>query len=97
MSLIFGNFIKFYISMFGFILSFTSMCLYSNTYNYDIIILSIIGGGAHILGQFIALIVLLNNLNILYMLPIYMLIGIITGLFIGIISKLILNKIKYIL
>ena len=97
MSLIFGSLIKFYISMFGFILSFLSMCLYSNTENYDIIILSIIGGGTHILGQFIALVLLLNNFNILYILPIYLLMGIVTGLFIGIISKLILNRIKYIL
>ena len=95
MSLIFGSLIKFYISMFGFIISYLSMCLYSKTKNYDIIILSIIGGFTHILGQFLALIILLNNTKILYMLPIYLLIGIITGLFIGIISKILLNRIIY--
>lgn len=97
MSLIFGSLIKFYISIFGFIFSFSCMCLYSNIMNYDIIILSIIGGFTHILGQFVALVILLNNVNVLYILPIYLLIGIITGLFVGILSKLILNKLKYIL
>ena len=97
MSLIFGSLIKFYISLFGFIFSFACMALYSKMDNYDIIILSIIGGFTHILGQFVALILLLNNMNILYMLPIYLLLGIITGLFIGILSKLILDKIKFII
>ena len=97
MSLIFGSIIKFYISIFGFFLSFLCMCLYSNVKNYDIIVLSIIGGFSHILGQFIALIILLNNTNVLYILPMYLLLGIITGLFIGILSKLILKKLKYIL
>ena len=73
------------------------MTIYSKVDKYDIIILSIIGGFTHIIGQFIALILLLNNLHILYMLPIYLLIGIGTGFFIGVLSKLILNSIKDIL
>ena len=96
-SLIFGSLIKFYISIFGFLLSFLCICLYSKTNNYDIIILSIIGGFSHIFGQFIALVLLLNNTSILYLLPIYLLIGIVTGLAIGIISKIILINIKNII
>ena len=96
-SLIFGSIIKFYISIFGFMISFLFMSLYSMTNNYDIILLSIIGGFTHILGQFLALVLLFNNINILYMLPVYLLIGILAGFIIGILSKLILNKIKYII
>lgn len=94
LSLLFGSIVKFYISLSGFVFSFIFMCLYSIAKNYDIIILSIIGGAFHIIGQFIALVVLFSNMNILYLLPPYTLIGIITGAIVGLISKLILNKIK---
>ena len=97
MSLVFGSIIKFAISFSGFVISYLFMTIYSKVDKYDIIILSIIGGFTHIIGQFIALILLLNNLHILYMLPIYLLIGIGTGFFIGVLSKLILNSIKDIL
>ena len=74
-----------YFSFFGAILSLIMMFLAKKT-PLSIIGVSIVGSISHIIGQFIVAIILLN-INLIYYLPFMLIIGVITGIIIGIISK----------
>lgn len=91
--IIFANFIRFLLSLSGFLLSFVIMLILYKM-KFSIIFTSIFGGIFHNVGQIIALSIISKNALIMRLLPIYVIVGIITGLIIGIITSLILkNKI----
>ena len=91
LGILFSNIIRFFISVSGFLISFFVMVLMLNVLNRSIIISSIFGGIFHNIGQILA--VAFFNFNpdnyyaIFSLLPIYIVIGAITGLVIGLISN----------
>lgn len=78
--------ITFWFSLSGAVLSVIMMSLFKRFTKLSIVGISIIGSISHIIGQ-ILVATLFMNLNILYYLPIIILIAIPTGLIIGLISK----------
>ena len=96
-AVLFNNFVRFLLSVSGFILSFIVMCLMIKLYNFSIIGISIFGGVSHNIGQILALSLIMKNANILRMIPIYVIIGIFTGAFVGIISTILYDRIIHII
>jgi heptaprenyl diphosphate synthase len=96
-----GSFATFLYSLFGGIFSLLSM--YSikklGKHNISVVGVSIIGAMFHNIGQITAAALVIKNINIFVYLPVLFITSIVTGLFIGMVSKLMLhhlNKIKFI-
>lgn len=94
LGIVFSNLIRFLISLSGFILSFLVMSFTLNYLNLRIVSSSIIGGVFHNIGQVICVSVVTYNISVIKLLPIYIFIGAISGLIIGIISYNIYEKLK---
>ena len=82
--------INFFFSLVGAIFSVISMWLVKRT-KLSIIGVSIIGSICHSIGQIIVGIIFLNNYNVIYYLPYLLLFSIITGIFVGVITKRLFN------
>ena len=95
--ILFGNLIRFQISLVGFILSFIVMALLIIKLKFEIIISSILGSVFHNIGQVLTVSFITKNLNILVLIPVYIIIGCFTGLLIGIITDIIFKRIIVIL
>ena len=89
---LFGNILRFALSVSGFIFSFIIMVIMLKILNFSIITSSVFGGVFHNIGQIFALAIINKNLSIFLISPAYILVGIITGLFIGILTQVIYDK-----
>ncbi len=89
---LFGNLFSIAYSLAGAICSLTVMIAMKYTRFFSIAGVSMCGGMAHNLGQLIVAIILVNNLNLFYYLPVLLLSGLVTGLVIGILSAEILKR-----
>lgn len=94
MGILFGNLIRFGISVSGFILSFIVLLLFLKKFKFSIITSSIFGAVAHNLGQIAAIVFLTKNSGVMSLIPIYIVFGIFTGTLIGIISNILYDKLK---
>lgn len=94
LGILFGNMVRFTISVVGFIVSFIVMYLLLIHLKIGVIISSIFGGIFHNIGQFIAIIFIMKNYYVLYLLPIYVLFGILSGLLVGIVSNTLIKSFK---
>lgn len=94
-SIFYGNIfsITFYISLSGAVASVTSMYLIYLLFRKDVSVISVSSFGAfnHILAQLLTVSAIMNTRSILFFLPILSILGIITGIFTGVISSYILR------
>ena len=97
MGILFGNLIRFGLSVSGFILSFVILVLTLKNLNFSIITSSMFGAVAHNFGQVFAIAVLSKNIGVLSLIPIYIIFGLVTGALIGVISSILYNKLKLII
>lgn len=84
-------------SLAGGLLSFAVMCLLQKSKRFSVIGVSLAGGIAHNLGQILAASLVMQIPRIIYYLPVLAISGVVTGILIGIISRIIierLNKMK---
>ena len=90
---LFGIPLRAVMSLSGFIFSFviTLICMYG--FKFGMVSTSIFGAVFHYIGQFIVVIYLVG-FNAAYLIPFYIIIGIVSGLIIGIISDLIYTKLS---
>lgn len=88
--------LNFFFSLVGAIFSITSMLIVKKT-SLSIIGVSIIGSICHSIGQVLIGILILKNSNVIYYLPYLLLFSIPTGIFIGIMSKRLINYTKNII
>lgn len=88
--------LNFFFSLVGAIFSITSMLIVKKT-SLSIIGVSIIGSICHSIGQVLIGILMLKNFNVIYYLPYLLLFSIPTGIFIGIMSKRLINYTKNII
>lgn len=79
--------VTFFFSLGGALLSVLAMFLFKKYIKLSIIGISIVGAIFHSIGQLLVALILINNINWLYYLPILLLSSIVTGLIIGLISK----------
>ena len=93
-SLILSTFLTpvFYMSLFGGILSYLVMLLFSKINFFSPIGVSVIGALFHCVGQILVAMILLSTSLVLYYLPFIMLFSILTGIITGLITKVYLKK-----
>jgi heptaprenyl diphosphate synthase len=90
---LFGNAFSIVYSLAGALLSLTVMILLKKTGVFSMVGISMAGGIAHNIGQIIVAIFLVENLNLLYYLPVLLIAGAATGFVIGLLSREILRRI----
>ena len=89
--LTFGNVYSLAYSLCGGILSFAVMLLVKKT-KLSVIGVSMLGGICHNIGQIIVAAIVMETARIAYYLPVLLGAGLVTGLLMGIISKLVVNR-----
>ena len=89
--LTFGNVYSIAYSLCGGILSFLVMYLVRKT-NLSVIGVSMLGGICHNIGQIIVAAIVMGTSRLAYYLPVLLVAGLITGLLLGVISKLVIER-----
>ena len=92
LGIFFGNVVRFQISLAGFLLSFIVMSFLLIKLKFSIIITSIFGAVFHNIGQVICVSFITKNINLLTLLPVYIIIGCFTGFLIGVITDLLYTR-----
>lgn len=90
--LLFNGFFGALYSLSGGILSLTVMILLKKTGLFSTIGISMAGGVAHNLGQLLVAALIVSNIKLFVYFPVLLFSGLISGIFIGILSHLILKK-----
>jgi len=90
----FGSLAALFYSLAGGMLSFLVMMLLRKVKGFSIMGVSVAGGVSHNIGQLIAAMLVVENLNLVLYAPVLLIAGVITGLLIGIAAKLILPSVK---
>ena len=90
----FGNPSTMIFSLAGGFLSWLMMTLFMKSKLFSIVGVSIIGGIFHNIGQIVTSIFIVENINIIYYLPVLLISGIVTGTAIGILGAMIVARIK---
>ena len=91
---LFGNGMSILYSLAGGVLSLGVMLLLKKIGGFSMIGVSVAGGISHNVGQLIAAVCIVNNLNIAYYLPVLLIAGVITGAIIGMLSDKILHAVS---
>ena len=93
-SLLFSNVMAMAYSIAGAVLSLSIMWLLKKTDKFSVIGVSIAGGIMHNVGQIIMAVILLGTEQIALYLPVLIITGTATGVVIGIVSGLVINRFK---
>lgn len=92
-AVLFGSFMTFLYSLAGAALSMTVMMILKRSGKFSAVGVSVAGGITHNAGQIIAAVLLMETAQIAYYLPVLVVSGTVTGVIIGIVSALLINKI----
>lgn len=84
----------FFFSLSGAFLSIIFMSFAKNVLKLSVIGVSVIGSVFHSVGQILVAILILKEMNIIYLLPWLIIFSIITGIIIGVISKHTINRLE---
>ncbi|MBQ3495256.1 MAG: Gx transporter family protein [Clostridia bacterium] len=96
-SMLFGNFQSMLFSLAGAALSLTAMALLKKVPRFSLIGVSVAGAVSHNIGQIIMACIIMETNVIIYYLPFLLISGIVTGIVIGIVGALLLNRFDKIL
>ena len=91
---IFGNLFSIIYSLAGGLLSLTVMTVLKKSDKFSLFGISMAGGVFHNVGQLVVAILVMENLNIMYYMPVLMISGLITGLIIGIVAGEMLKRLS---
>jgi len=86
--------IPFFFSLSGAVFSIIFMFMFKKVFSFSIVGISVIGSLFHSLGQIIIGIFLISNINMIYYLPVLLIVSIPTGIIVGLISKSLLEHMK---
>lgn len=93
-SLLFSNVMAMWYSLAGAVLSLSVMWILKKTDKFSVIGVSVAGGIMHNVGQIIMAVILLGAEQIMLYLPVLIITGTATGVIIGIVSGLVINRFK---
>ena len=88
----FGNLFSIIYSLAGGLLSLTVMALLKKTEKFSLLGISMAGGVFHNVGQLIVAMIVMENLNIAYYMPVLLISGLITGFMIGLVAGEMLKR-----
>ena len=92
--LLFGNVFGIIYSAAGAIVSFLVMWPLSRIKKFSVIGVSVAGGIAHNMGQLIVAVFVVGAVQVMYYVPVLLISGVVTGIVMGIIAKIMINNIK---
>ncbi len=95
--ILFGNVSSIIYSLSGGILSFMVMYLLKKTNLFSMAGISMAGGVFHIIGQVCMAAIVVNNAKMLYSLPVLSIVGLLTGLLLGILAHYLIKPIRQVL
>ena len=90
----FGNMASIMYSLAGGMLSLAIMLLLKKTDKLSILAVSVMGGICHNIGQLIVAMLVVENLKLIFYVPVLLISGFLTGLLIGVVSRVILPAVK---
>ena len=90
----FGNLASIMYSLAGGLLSLAVMLILKKTDKLTILAVSVLGGICHNIGQLIVAILVVENLKLIFYVPVLLISGFVTGLLIGIVSRVILPAVR---
>ena len=90
----FGNLASIMYSLGGGLLSLAAMLLLKKTDKLSILAVSVMGGICHNIGQLIVAMLVVENLKLIFYVPVLLISGFLTGLLIGIVCRVILPAVK---
>ena len=93
-SLLFGNVMSLWYSLAGGLLSFLCMWLLTRREGYSIIGISMAGGVMHNVGQVIPAAIIVKTIQLTWYLPVLLVAGLVTGLIIGSLAKLLMPRVQ---
>ncbi|MBQ8083551.1 MAG: Gx transporter family protein [Clostridia bacterium] len=93
-SLLFGNVMSLWYSLAGGLLSFLCMWLLTRREGYSIIGISMAGGVMHNVGQIITAAIIVKTIQLTWYLPVLLVAGLVTGLIIGSLAKLLMPRVQ---
>ncbi len=93
-SLLFGNVMSLWYSLAGGLLSFLCMWLLTKREGYSIIGISMLGGVMHNIGQVITAAIIVKTMQLTWYLPVLLVAGLVTGLIIGSLAKLLMPRVQ---
>lgn len=85
----FGNLFSIAYSLAGALFSLVAMTIFKKTGRFQIPAISVIGAVFHNIGQLMVAALVVDNYSVIYYLPILFVVGIITGVLIGIVAEII--------
>jgi len=91
---LFGNLASILYSLAGGILSLAVMMLLKKTKKISVLTVSVAGGICHNIGQLVVAILVVENLKLVFYIPVLLVSGFLTGLLIGIVSQILLPRVK---
>ena len=90
----FGNLASIMYSLAGGLLSLAAMLLLKKTDKLSILAVSVMGGICHNIGQLIVAMLVVENLKLIFYVPVLLISRFLTGLLIGIVCRVILSAVK---
>ena len=91
---LFGNLFSILYSLAGGMLSLIVMILLKKQNGFSVMGVSVAGGVFHNVGQLVIAMLVTESLNLVYYVPVLMISGLITGIFIGIIANEMLKRLR---
>ena len=93
-ALLFGNTMSLAYSLAGAVLSLALMALLKKTEKFSVVGVSISGGVMHNAGQILMAVILMGTAQIAYYLPVLIITGTVTGVGIGLVAALVIDRVK---
>ena len=89
---LFGNLFSIFFALGGAFLSILVMVILNKVFDFSIITVSIFGGVFHNVGQILVALIAVSTYNVLYYLPVLLIAGMICGLIIGILARILVER-----
>ena len=89
---LFGNLFSIFFALGGAFLSILVMVILKKVFDFSIITVSIFGGVFHNVGQILVALIAVSTYNVLYYLPVLLIAGMICGLIIGILARILVER-----
>ena len=93
-ALLFGNTMSLSYSLAGAVLSLALMAILKKTEKFSVVGVSISGGVMHNAGQILMAVILMGTAQIAYYLPVLIITGTVTGVGIGLVAALVIDRVK---
>lgn len=96
-SLLFSGFGSFMYSLGGGLLSLFVMWIAKKSGLFSVIGISVLGGVFHNIGQLIVAVLIIENINLMYYGLVLLIFGVISGVLVGIVGNMMINRLKNII